>query len=175
MNVNETVDKFEGPSSYTRISARESSSSTNNSFRRRGSISTRIDCIDGYMKKENTCEKHRKVLVQWLANQSKDVFPILLLGTISAIVHGVSFPVFGFLFSTAIKTFYEPPSMQKRDSSHWALMYVILGIITFLSVLAQNYSFGAASSKLMKRLSLLSFENIVNQEICWFDDPSNSR
>ncbi|KAL3522614.1 hypothetical protein ACH5RR_015448 [Cinchona calisaya] len=175
--VNETVDKFDDPLSFTQSFASKSSSSTTYSFGRSGNISARVSCMENERKRENTYEtyeKHRKVSVEWLANLSKDVFPVLLVGTISAIVHGVAFPIFGFLFSTAIKTFYEPPSVQKKDSSHWALMYVVLGIITFLAVLAQNYSFGAASSKLIKRLSLLSFENIVNQKICWFDDPSNS-
>ncbi|CDP19828.1 unnamed protein product [Coffea canephora] len=123
---------------------------------------------------EHKFQKHSTFSIKWLANQCKDVVPILLIGTFSAIVHGIAFPVYGFLFATAITIFYEPPSQQEKDSSYWAQMYVLIGSITFLAVLSQNYSFGAASGKLIKRISLLSFDKIVHREICWFDDPSNS-
>ncbi|CDP18109.1 unnamed protein product [Coffea canephora] len=150
--ITETMENFEGLLSSTESITRASLSSTNHSSRKYTGIST-----------------------QWLANQCKDVVPILLIGTFSAIVHGIAFPVYGFLCATAITIFYEPPSQQEKYSSYWAQMYVFIGSITFLAVLSQNYSFGAASGKLIKQISLLSFDKIVHREICWFDDPSNSR
>ncbi|XP_027088760.2 ABC transporter B family member 9 [Coffea arabica] len=172
--ITETMENFEGLLSSTESITRESLSSTNHSSRKYTGINTQVSCRENEIKKEHKFQKHSTFSIKWLANQCKDVVPILLIGTFSAIVHGIAFPVYGFLFATAITIFYEPPSQQEKDSSYWAQMYVFIGSITFLAVLSQNYSFGAASGKLIKQISLLSFDKIVHREICWFDDPSNS-
>lgn len=169
--ITKTMENIEGLLSSTESITRESLSSINHSYRKH---SGQVTCIENEIRKEHKIQKHSMFSIKWLANQCKDVVPILLIGTFSAIVHGIAFPAFGFLFSTAITIFYEPPSQQEKDSSYWAQMYVYIGIVTFFAVLSQNYSFGAASSKLTKRISLLSFDKIVHREICWFDDPSNS-
>lgn len=35
----------------------------------------------------------------------------------------------------------------------------------------QNYFFGMAGSKLIRRMRSLTFQKVVHQEISWFDDP----
>lgn len=127
--------------------------------------------VDHKKKKLNQGKVTRKHLIYLI----KDEIPILILGMISATVHGIVYPIFGFLFSTAIRTFYEPPTKLKKDSKSWALIYVMVGIANLVVVVVQNFTLGAATAKLTKRLCLESFEKIVHQEISWFDVPSNSR
>ncbi|RZB42213.1 ABC transporter B family member 9 [Glycine soja] len=98
-----------------------------------------------------------------------------VLGSIAAIVQVVVFPMFGFLFSSAIAMFYEPPEKQQKDSSFWALLYVGLGIVTLVIIPVQNYFFGIVGGKLIERIRLPTFEKVVHQEISWFDDSANSR
>ncbi|KAL5193278.1 ABC transporter B family member 9 [Glycine soja] len=98
-----------------------------------------------------------------------------VLGSIVAIVQVVVFPMFGFLFSSAIAMFYEPPEKQQKDSSFWALLYVGLGIVTLVIIPVQNYFFGIVGGKLIERIRLPTFEKVVHQEISWFDDSANSR
>ena len=98
-----------------------------------------------------------------------------MLGSIVAIVQVVVFLMFGFLFSSAIAMFYEPPEKQRKDSSFWALLYVGLGIVTLVIIPVQNYFFGIVGGKLIERIRLPTFEKVVHQEISWFDRPSNSR
>ncbi|KAJ9690876.1 hypothetical protein PVL29_013168 [Vitis rotundifolia] len=119
-------------------------------------------------------EKRRKVSLRRLAYLNKPEVPVLLLGSIAAGIHGVIFPIFGLLLSTAIKIFFEPPNELKKDSRFWALMFVALGLLTLMAVPVQNYLFGVAGGKLIQRIRSLSFEKVVHQEISWFDDPANS-
>ncbi|CAA2957191.1 ABC transporter B family member 9-like [Olea europaea var. sylvestris] len=123
---------------------------------------------------EELLEKRKKVSITRLAHLNKPELPYLILGTGAAAAHGVIFPVFGLLISSAIKIFYEPPHELRKDSQFWALMFVLLGGCTLVVVPIQNYFFGIAGGKLIQRIRSLSFKKIVHQEINWFDDPVNS-
>uniref|UniRef100_A0ACD5VYG5 Uncharacterized protein n=1 Tax=Avena sativa TaxID=4498 RepID=A0ACD5VYG5_AVESA len=105
---------------------------------------------------------------------NKPEVPFLLLGSIAASVHGVIFPLFGIIMSSIIKSFYEPPDKLRKDSSFWALICVVLGIASLISIPAEYFLFGIAGGKLIERVRNLSFQNIVRQEVAWFDNPSNS-
>ncbi|KAJ9690881.1 hypothetical protein PVL29_013170 [Vitis rotundifolia] len=119
-------------------------------------------------------KKRRKVSLIRLAYLNKPETPVLLLGSIAAGFHGIIYPVFGLLISTAIKIFYEPPNELKKDSRVWAFMFIGLGVLAFIALPLQNYLFGIAGGKLIQRICSLSFEKVVHQEISWFDDPANS-
>lgn len=120
-------------------------------------------------------EAPKKAPMGRLASLNKPEVPILLLGSLAAGVHGVLFPMFGLMISSAIKTFYEPPHQLKKDASFWGLMCVVLGIVSILSIPVEYFLFGVAGGKLIERIRALSFRSIVHQEVAWFDDPKNSR
>ncbi|KAK6932270.1 ABC transporter type 1, transmembrane domain [Dillenia turbinata] len=119
-------------------------------------------------------EKSKKFSMTRLATLNEPELPILVLGCFAAAAHGVIFPIFGLLLSTAIKIFYEPPEELRTDSKFWALMFFSLGVIILLCVPFQNYLFGIAGGKLIERIRSLSFRKVVHQDISWFDDPTNS-
>ncbi|KAI9120891.1 hypothetical protein K1719_007924 [Acacia pycnantha] len=125
-------------------------------------------------KTETTDVKRQEVSIMRLAYLNKPEIPVLLLGTIAAVVHGLIFPIFGLLLSSAMKMFYKPPEQMKKESKFWAVLFVILGLASFVSLPLQNYFFGVAGGKLIERIRSLTFEKIVHQEISWFDDPANS-
>jgi ATP-binding cassette subfamily B (MDR/TAP) protein 1 len=101
--------------------------------------------------------------------------PVLLLGSIAASVHGVIFPLFGILISSALKSFYEPPDKLRKDTSFWALISVVLGVGCLISIPVEYFLFAVAGGKLIERIRTLSFQSIVHQEVAWFDNASNSR
>ncbi|GAB2299042.1 ATP-binding cassette sub- B member 9 [Dionaea muscipula] len=136
-----------------------------------------IHDVDDDDSTEDDVEANRErqsVSVWRLAKLNKPEIPILLLGAFAASVHGVIFPVFGYLISTAIKIFYEQPHELRKDSRFWALIYVALGATSFLVIPGQNFFFAIAGGKLIKRIRFLTFEKVVHQEISWFDRPANS-
>lgn len=119
--------------------------------------------------------KPKEVSIRRLAYLNKPELPVLFLGTIAALIHGVIFPVFGLLLSKAINMFYEPPKEIRKDSKFWAVLYLGLGFVTFVALPLQYYLFGIAGGKLIERIRSKTFEKVVHQEISWFDDPTNSR
>uniref|UniRef100_A0A453FAP0 Uncharacterized protein n=1 Tax=Aegilops tauschii subsp. strangulata TaxID=200361 RepID=A0A453FAP0_AEGTS len=123
---------------------------------------------------EQDGEVPKKAPMGRLALLNKPEVLIILLGSLAAAVHGVLFPMFGVMISSAIKTFYEPPDKLRKDSSFWGLMCVVLGIISIISIPAELFLFGIAGGKLIERIRAMSFRSIVHQEVAWFDDPKNS-
>ncbi|XP_047154648.1 ABC transporter B family member 9-like isoform X3 [Vigna umbellata] len=137
--------------------------------------SVEVEDEDGDVEKNKVdAKKPIKVSLRRLAYLNKPEVPVLVLGSVAAIIHGLVFPIFGFLFSSAITMFFEPPEKQRKDSRFWALLYMGLGLITLVVIPVQNYFFGVAGGKLIERIRSLTFERVVHQEISWFDDPANS-
>ncbi|XP_048490538.1 ABC transporter B family member 9 isoform X2 [Beta vulgaris subsp. vulgaris] len=125
-------------------------------------------------EEEKKREKSRSVSMRRLAYLNKPEVPILLLGSLAASIHGVIFPLFGYLISSAIKIFYEPAHLLRHDSTKWALVYVSLGVASLIAIPFQNFLFAIAGGKLIRRIRLMTFEKVVHQEVKWFDDPANS-
>eukprot|EP00262_Sarcandra_glabra_P000204 TRINITY_DN1028_c0_g1_i1.p1 TRINITY_DN1028_c0_g1~~TRINITY_DN1028_c0_g1_i1.p1 ORF type:complete len:1276 (-),score=248.81 TRINITY_DN1028_c0_g1_i1:261-4088(-) len=128
------------------------------------------DELDGY---DDEGVRHDVSLMR-LAYLNKPELPVLLLGSIAAGIHGVIFPIFGLLISSAIKIFFEPPNQLRKDSRFWSLMFMGLGIVSMLVIPVQQYLFGIAGGKLIQRIRSMTFEKVVYKEISWFDEPANS-
>ncbi|CAB4303787.1 unnamed protein product [Prunus armeniaca] len=119
-------------------------------------------------------EQPPKISMHRLAALNKPEIPVLLIGTVAAIITGVMIPIFGLLLSKVVKTFYEPPRQQKKDSEFWAIMFMTLGAASLLVIPAREYFFSVAGSKLIERIRLICFERVVHMEVGWFDEAENS-
>nr|ATA63002.1 ATP-binding cassette protein [Lithospermum erythrorhizon] len=119
-------------------------------------------------------EKSPNVPIRRLAALNKPEIPVLILGSVAAIINGAIMPVFGILISSIIKSFYKPPHELQKDSRFWALMFVLLGITSLIAYPARTYLFGIAGNRLIKRIRLMSFRKVVHMEINWFDEPQHS-
>lgn len=119
-------------------------------------------------------EKPPKVPMRRLASLNKPEIPVLILGTISAIVNGAIMPLFGILISSVINTFFEEPHKLRKDSKFWALIFVVLGVVSLIAYPARTYFFGVAGNKLIRRIRLMCFEKVVNMEVGWFDESGHS-
>lgn len=117
----------------------------------------------------------KKAPTRRLYNLNKPEAPILLLAVIAAFVHGLLFPLFSIMMSGGIRTLYYPAHQLRKDSTFWALMCLLLAIISLVSIQLEFFLFGVAGGKLIERIRALSFQSIMHQEVAWFDDPSNSR
>ncbi|KAK7382620.1 hypothetical protein VNO80_01564 [Phaseolus coccineus] len=118
--------------------------------------------------------QEQEVSLLRLASLNKPEIPVLLIGCLASIANGVILPIFGVLISSVVKTFYEPVDEMKKDSKFWALMFVVLGVASLLVIPARAYFFSVAGCKLIQRIRVLCFEKVVNMEVGWFDEPSNS-
>ncbi|GLJ08654.1 hypothetical protein SUGI_0093070 [Cryptomeria japonica] len=109
-----------------------------------------------------------------LASLNKPEILVFVLGSIAAAINGVIFPVFGLLLSSVIKVFYEPHHELRKDAKFWALMFVVLAVVSFIVAPTQMYCFSIAGGRLVQRIRSLTFAKVVHQEIGWFDDNKNS-
>ncbi|KAL5795827.1 hypothetical protein ACOSQ2_000647 [Xanthoceras sorbifolium] len=115
-----------------------------------------------------------EVSISRLACLNKPEIPVLLIGTISAAANGAIFPVFGVLTSYIISSFYKPPDELKRDTRFYALMFVVLGVASLLTLPARTYFFSVAGCKLTQQIRSMHFEKVVHMEVGWFDEPEHS-
>ncbi|KAJ0453574.1 putative ABC-type xenobiotic transporter [Helianthus annuus] len=115
-----------------------------------------------------------QVPLRRLAYLNKPEIPVLIIGSIAAIINGTVYPMFSILLSRMIKTFYEPPHKLRSDSKYWSVMFLLLGLVAFVAYPGRSYLFAVAGSKLIKRIRSLCFEKVVNMEVGWFDKPENS-
>uniref|UniRef100_A0A5B7CEH4 Putative ABC transporter B family member 11 n=1 Tax=Davidia involucrata TaxID=16924 RepID=A0A5B7CEH4_DAVIN len=119
-------------------------------------------------------EKPPEVPLRRIAYLNKPEVPVLIMGTIAAIINGAILPIFGILISSVIKTFYEPPHELRKDSKFWALIFVVLGLASLLAYPARTYFFAVAGCKLIRRIRSMCFEKAVHMEVGWFDEPEHS-
>ncbi|KAF7120492.1 hypothetical protein RHSIM_Rhsim13G0037100 [Rhododendron simsii] len=115
--------------------------------------------------------KSSKVPLRRLAHLNKPEVPVLIAGAIAAIISG---SIFGLLISNVIKTFFEPPHQLKKDSSFWALMFVVLGAVSLFAYPVRVYLFSVTSCKRTKRVRSMCFEKVVRMEVSLFDEPESS-
>ncbi|XP_044280567.1 ATP-dependent translocase ABCB1 [Varanus komodoensis] len=106
-------------------------------------------------------------------NQSE--WPYFLVGTLSAIINGVLQPAFSIIFSEIIGIFaIQDPKTVREKSNMYALLFLGLGIISFVTFFLQGFTFGRAGEILTMKLRYMGFKAILRQDIGWFDDPKNS-
>lgn len=87
-----------------------------------------------------------------LAYLNKPETPVLLVGTIAAVINGVLLPIVAVFVSKMISIFYEPVDELHKDSKLWALLFVALGVASFVMPPIRFYLFGVAGGKLIKRI-----------------------
>ncbi|KAL0907280.1 hypothetical protein M5K25_021680 [Dendrobium thyrsiflorum] len=117
--------------------------------------------------------KTNNVPLRRLVFLNKPEIPVLLIGSVAAIINGVVFPVLGIMLSSMMVTFYEPPHKMKKDSKFWSLMFLVIAVVSLIAVQARSYFFAVAGSKLIRRIRMMTFEKVLNMEMAWFDDPEN--
>lgn len=179
-------DEGIGRSESQRLSMRRSISRGSSSSRRSYTFSFGLPDpigINGVEEKgENSIrnemispEEHQKISLKRLAYMNKPELPVLLFGSVAAVIQGVLYPIFSVVLSNSINMFYENHHKLRKDARFSALMFVGMGFIFFVASPVQNFLFGVAGGKLVQRIRSSTFEKVVHQEISWFDDPENSR
>ena len=59
-------------------------------------------------------------------------------------------------------------------SDFWSLMYLMLGIVQFISYAVQGYAFAICSELLVRRVRQQCFQSILRQDVSYFDQDKNN-
>uniref|UniRef100_A0A8D1DE79 Multidrug resistance protein 1 n=1 Tax=Sus scrofa TaxID=9823 RepID=A0A8D1DE79_PIG len=103
-------------------------------------------------------------------------WPYFVVGIFCAIINGGLQPAFSIIFSRIIGVFTKvtDPETKRQDSNIFSLLFLILGIISFITFFLQGFTFGKAGEILTKRLRYMVFRSMLRQDVSWFDDPKNT-
>ncbi|XP_005388031.1 PREDICTED: multidrug resistance protein 1 [Chinchilla lanigera] len=103
-------------------------------------------------------------------------WPYFVVGVFCAIINGGLQPAFAVIFSRIIGVFTrnDDDETKRQNSNLFALLFLVLGIISFITFFLQGFTFGKAGEILTKRLRYLVFKSMLRQDVSWFDDPKNT-
>ncbi|XP_044945696.1 ATP-dependent translocase ABCB1 [Mustela putorius furo] len=103
-------------------------------------------------------------------------WPYFVVGIFCAVINGGLQPAFSVIFSRIIGVFTrdEDPETKRQNSNMFSLLFLVLGIISFITFFLQGFTFGKAGEILTKRLRYLVFRSMLRQDVSWFDDPKNT-
>ncbi|XP_060052095.1 ATP-binding cassette sub-family B member 5 [Erinaceus europaeus] len=106
---------------------------------------------------------------------NKPEWPSVALGTLASVLNGTVHPVFSIIFAKIVTMFEnDDKATLKHDAEIYSIIFVILGVICFVSFFMQGLFYGRAGEILTMRLRQLAFKAMIYQDISWFDDKENS-
>uniref|UniRef100_A0A3Q1LU67 ATP binding cassette subfamily B member 1 n=1 Tax=Bos taurus TaxID=9913 RepID=A0A3Q1LU67_BOVIN len=103
-------------------------------------------------------------------------WPYFVVGVCCAIINGALQPGFSVILSRIIGIFTrdEDDETKRQNSNLFSLLFLILGIISFITFFLQGFTFGKAGEILTRRLRYLVFRSMLRQDVSWFNDPKNT-
>ncbi|RHZ70739.1 hypothetical protein CDV55_108019 [Aspergillus turcosus] len=116
-------------------------------------------------------------LFKFLASFNRPEWPLLGLGLCASVLAGGIQPSQAVLFAKAISTLSLPPweyPKLRHDASFWSLMFLMIGLVTFLLYAFQGSLFAYCSEKMVYRARSQAFRVMLHQDIPFFDEPENT-
>lgn len=116
-------------------------------------------------------------LIKVAGNFNRKEPMLMLFGLFCSIIAGGGNPTQAVFFAKAIVSLALPPSMYgklRQDANFWSLMYLMLGIVQFLSFCGQGVAFAYCSERLIHRARNQAFRTMLRQDIAFFDKEENT-
>ncbi|XP_021940802.1 multidrug resistance protein 1-like [Zootermopsis nevadensis] len=98
----------------------------------------------------------------------------LSLGFFGCMCTGAIMPMFAIFYGEMFNTFQLSGQELKKSALFWTVMFVVLAFGAGFSAYLQGMYMTTACEKLVKRLRLLAFTNILHQSVSWMDQDDNS-
>ncbi|GFR02321.1 ATP-dependent translocase ABCB1 [Trichonephila clavata] len=109
-----------------------------------------------------------------LLKMSAPEWPYALVGGISALMMGLTFPSFGIIFGEVMGVLSGDRDKISENTAFFCILFMVIAIATFVFNFLQVFMFSIAGEKLTSRLRKLVFANIITQDMEFFDNPKNS-
>ncbi|KAL2628544.1 hypothetical protein R1flu_013230 [Riccia fluitans] len=145
----------------------------------RGSTLTAVSSCDEHDKfpmiqeTDIDFEEH-PVPLSRLAEMNRPELRYFLLGILGSVGRGAVMPCVAFLLSRMIVAMFQPSAQVRVKGSLYAKLFLALGCLNLIAEPLEKICFALVGNKLVRRIRLRSFENVLRQEISWFDEERNS-
>ena len=116
-------------------------------------------------------------LIRFIAGFNRREWPIMAFGLFVSILAGGIQPSQAVLFAKAVTTLTLPSSEYpklRNDANFWSLMFLAVGLATFLLYSVQGTSFAYSSEKMIYRARSTAFRALLRQDVAFFDREENS-
>ncbi|XP_029414182.1 multidrug resistance protein 1A isoform X3 [Nannospalax galili] len=103
-------------------------------------------------------------------------WPYLVIGVFCAAINGCIQPVFAIVFSRIVGVFTrnDDTETKRQNCNFFSLLFLVSGIVCFITYFLQGFTFGKAGEILTKRLRYMVFKSMLRQDMSWFDDHKNT-
>ena len=91
-------------------------------------------------------------------------------GLIGAAITGLGTPAIGYLMSEFLVVFFhDDVAYMRRQALKWSMVFISFGAIQSVGAVLRQYSFALITERMVRRVRISAFANIVRQHIGWFD------
>lgn len=98
----------------------------------------------------------------------------IIMGIIASILSGAMLPTFALFYAQIFDTFTKSGQELIESGTFWALMFVVLAVLMFITMFFRIVIMSFAIEQTMARVRAECFTNILRQHVGWFDNIKNS-
>jgi ATP-binding cassette subfamily B (MDR/TAP) protein 1 len=116
-------------------------------------------------------------LIKFIASFNKEEWKYLVIGLIFSCLAGGGQPTQAFLYAKAISALSLPKweyAKLRSDANFWALMFLVVGIVQFITFSIHGIAFAFCSERLIRKARSKAFRVMLRQDINFFDREENS-
>lgn len=127
-----------------------------------------------YINKQNTLTEIENVSMKDILKFNCPEWPWLVMGFVGCVLTGAIIPVFSVFYGQVFATFILKGDELLQEAAFWSKMFIILALLSGLAWWMQTFGFTHACEKLIMRMRIYAFENVLRQPVFWFDFKSSS-
>ncbi len=106
---------------------------------------------------------------------SKGDIPLIVLGCIAAMIHGMLLPLIAPILSNILTVLGDPSRSDfSSKTGLYSGLFLVLAFVAFLSLSVQMSLFNFVAERLSRKVRADVFRKYVRMPIGWFDEPLNS-
>ncbi|KAL8826729.1 MAG: hypothetical protein Q9170_007293 [Blastenia crenularia] len=123
------------------------------------------------IKRRSVAPIHKILLTIWPTLSWKHR-PLLIGGFLSAAVHAAATPLFSWVFSKLLATFFLPIN-RSHEALKWSLSVLAVGGGDAIAVFLMHYLLEACGQAWVDSLRIEAMKRIIDQPRAWFDKDKN--
>ncbi|EUD68353.1 multidrug resistance protein [Plasmodium inui San Antonio 1] len=129
----------------------------------------RLSFFRNLFKRKPKAPNNLRIVYREIFSYKKDIAIIAL----SIIVAGGLYPLFALLYAKYVSTLFDFANLE-ANSNKYSLYILVIAIAMFISETLKNYYNNVIGEKVEKTMKQRLFENILYQEISFFDQDSHA-